>query len=229
KTSLPNRSSNFLPAPHWPRPSRSKHLRVALQDAYQGRERKDARGIRKKARAQKKRRQEMFPRRTPVTPSTRRSRFGRRASSSLDTTSRATPYRAPLALSASASRSARACSRGPSRIARPPSASMTPSMPPCDVSTTSAQASAPIVDLTLELLAISAVQLLQLADELLALTVDGVPIVVGQLAPLLQSLALKLTPLPFYAIPVHRRTPFHDCCGARCKARAKRATTVRSA
>src|ERR1700691_2385230 len=49
-----------------------------------------------------------------------------------------------------------------------------------------------------------AIALLDLAFELVALSVDGGQIVVGELTPLLFDLAFGLLPISFNAVPVHR-------------------------
>src|SRR5262245_44960488 len=57
--------------------------------------------------------------------------------------------------------------------------------------------------LTLGLVLREAILLLHLADELVALAVNDVELIVGQLAPLLLDLALELLPVAFDAIPIH--------------------------
>jgi hypothetical protein len=52
-----------------------------------------------------------------------------------------------------------------------------------------------------------AVALLKAAAEFRALTLDDVEIVVGELAPLLLSLAFELFPIAFNSIPIHRASP----------------------
>src|SRR5882757_6787865 len=68
----------------------------------------------------------------------------------------------------------------------------------------------PGIDLALRLVPRNAVALLQPAGELLALALDHIEVVVGELAPLLLSLALELFPVAFDTIPIHRFTP---CAG----------------
>jgi hypothetical protein len=65
----------------------------------------------------------------------------------------------------------------------------------------------PGIDLALGLVPRHAVALLKPAAELHALTLDDVEIVVGELAPLLLSLAFELFPIAFNSIPIHRVSP----------------------
>jgi hypothetical protein len=65
----------------------------------------------------------------------------------------------------------------------------------------------PGIDLALGLVSRHAVALLKPAAELRALTLDDVEIVVGELAPLLLSLAFELFPIAFNSIPIHRASP----------------------
>src|ERR1700692_4285972 len=60
-----------------------------------------------------------------------------------------------------------------------------------------------IVHFSLRLLFGDAVALLDPSDELVLLTADHLPIVVGQFAPFLAKLTAELLPYPFYLIPVH--------------------------
>src|SRR5262249_46078124 len=65
----------------------------------------------------------------------------------------------------------------------------------------------PVVDRLLGLLLLIAVALLQAAGEFLALAVDDIDVVVGELAPLLAQLAFRLGPVAFNLTQVHRGTP----------------------
>src|ERR1700730_13384528 len=62
----------------------------------------------------------------------------------------------------------------------------------------------PSVDLAFRLVLRNAIMLLQTAGELLALALDHIEVVVGELAPLLLSLAFELFPVAFNTIPIHR-------------------------
>jgi hypothetical protein len=72
----------------------------------------------------------------------------------------------------------------------------------------------PGIDLAFGVVPRHAVALLKPAAELRALTLDDVEIVVGELAPLLLSLAFELFPIAFNSIPIHRVSPvlFSRCC-----------------
>src|SRR5262245_41165124 len=61
----------------------------------------------------------------------------------------------------------------------------------------------PGVDFLLSLVLGVTVTLLQTSGEFLALALDDVEIVVGELAPLLLGLALELLPVSLHAIPIH--------------------------
>src|SRR5437763_16103719 len=61
----------------------------------------------------------------------------------------------------------------------------------------------PAVDLPLGFVPLKTVALLDPADELGALALDQIEIVIGELAPLLLHLAFQLFPISFYAIPIH--------------------------
>src|ERR1700694_5226121 len=74
----------------------------------------------------------------------------------------------------------------------------------CSRSSGSGQISQPAVDLPLGFIALNAVTLLDPADELGALALDQIEIVVGELAPLLLRFAFYLLPVSFHAVPVHR-------------------------
>jgi hypothetical protein len=65
----------------------------------------------------------------------------------------------------------------------------------------------PRVELPLRLIACDSVAFLNLADELLALTLNLIKIVVGELAPLFSYLALELRPLPFESVLIHSMPP----------------------
>jgi uncharacterized protein YjbJ (UPF0337 family) len=65
------------------------------------------------------------------------------------------------------------------------------------------QATRPVVDLLLGLVAGNAVVLLDLADELLALTRHAIDVVVSELAPLFLDLAGELLPVAFDTVPIH--------------------------
>src|SRR5688572_9136273 len=65
----------------------------------------------------------------------------------------------------------------------------------------------PVLDLALGLGLRDAVLLLDLADQLFALAVDLIEIVVGKLAPLLLDLAFELLPVALNLIPVHAVSP----------------------
>jgi hypothetical protein len=67
----------------------------------------------------------------------------------------------------------------------------------------------PGVDLLLRLVLGDAVALLDLADELGAAPLDGVEVVIGELAPLLLNAPAELLPIAFDAIPMEI-TPFAD-------------------
>jgi hypothetical protein len=69
------------------------------------------------------------------------------------------------------------------------------------------QTTLPFFDLPLRLFAGDAVVLLNPTHQLLALALDLVELVVGQLAPLLQGLAAELLPVAFDLIPVHGLPP----------------------
>src|SRR5215831_20001360 len=55
----------------------------------------------------------------------------------------------------------------------------------------------------LGLLTSPTVMLLELANQFLSVASDLVPLVIGELAPLLAQLAFELGPLPFDNVPVH--------------------------
>src|SRR3954469_9197886 len=61
----------------------------------------------------------------------------------------------------------------------------------------------PVADLLLGLLPRDAVRLLDPAQQQVALSRDHVELVIGELAPLLQRVALELLPVAFDAVPVH--------------------------
>ena len=61
----------------------------------------------------------------------------------------------------------------------------------------------PVVNVLLDLILGEAITLLDLSFELIAATVDGSEVIVGELAPLLLDLACDLLPISFNAIPVH--------------------------
>ena len=61
----------------------------------------------------------------------------------------------------------------------------------------------PFVDCALGLLFVVAIALLEDAEQFDALAVHDIDIVVGELAPLLLSLALELLPVAFNLIPIH--------------------------
>src|SRR6185295_15473979 len=61
----------------------------------------------------------------------------------------------------------------------------------------------PLLQLLLGLVLADAVRVLDLANQLVAITGDAVQVVVGELAPLLLHFALHLLPVAFDAIPVH--------------------------
>src|SRR5581483_2300093 len=64
----------------------------------------------------------------------------------------------------------------------------------------------PIVVVLLGLIAGVAVALLKLADELVLFASDGVPVIVGELAPFLAHLAFHLFPISLNSVPVHLNT-----------------------
>jgi hypothetical protein len=66
----------------------------------------------------------------------------------------------------------------------------------------------PAVDLALGLVLRNAIALLETAGELLALALDHVEVVIGELAPLLLNLAFELLPVSFNAIPIHHSLLF---------------------
>jgi hypothetical protein len=70
----------------------------------------------------------------------------------------------------------------------------------------SIQAARPFIDVALGLIALFAVDLLELAYELFALALDKIPVVVGELSPPLLCLTFELLPLASYAIPIHDRS-----------------------
>src|SRR6185436_18088115 len=61
----------------------------------------------------------------------------------------------------------------------------------------------PLLQLLLGLVLADAVRVLDLANQLVAITGDPVQVVVGELAPLLLHFALHLLPVAFDAVPVH--------------------------
>src|SRR5262249_212012 len=69
----------------------------------------------------------------------------------------------------------------------------------------------PGVDFLLSLVLGVTVTLLQTSSELLALALDDVEIVVGELAPLLLGLTLELLPVSLHAIPIHLSSPPYVC------------------
>src|SRR5205814_6514275 len=75
---------------------------------------------------------------------------------------------------------------------------------------------------------VPAVALLQLAEELVLLARDLLPIAVGQLAPLLPRLALHLIPASLDDVPVHRVPSFSraDCSRSGRRARKERASGI---
>src|SRR6185437_10163376 len=71
-----------------------------------------------------------------------------------------------------------------------------------------------------------AVVLLELSNELLAIAVDDIEVVVGDLAPSRLGFALILFPLPFQLVPVHLQPPFRSISTCRrrrmpCRRRGK--------
>src|SRR5438132_12286466 len=61
----------------------------------------------------------------------------------------------------------------------------------------------PSVDLALGLVLGEAVTLLQSSGQFLALALDHIEVIVGELAPFLLNLALELLPVAFDTIPIH--------------------------
>ena len=65
----------------------------------------------------------------------------------------------------------------------------------------------PVVNVLLDLILGEAVTLLNFSFELIAATVDGSEVIVGEFAPLLLDLACDLLPVSFNTIPIHWRPP----------------------
>src|SRR6266404_6998242 len=65
-----------------------------------------------------------------------------------------------------------------------------------------------VVDLLLCLIPLVAVAFLELAQELVFLAADNLPVIVGQLAPLCFGLPHKLLPVAFNHVPIHGLPPF---------------------
>src|SRR5687767_15898432 len=66
----------------------------------------------------------------------------------------------------------------------------------------------PVGELLLGLVLRDAVELLDPAQQHVALAGDDVELILGELAPLLQGIALELLPVAFDAVPVHGRFLF---------------------
>jgi hypothetical protein len=66
------------------------------------------------------------------------------------------------------------------------------------------QAPRPVIDFALHVIFGLAVSLLDLAFQLLTVTVDLIDLVIGKLAPLLLGVAFELLPVSLKALPVHR-------------------------
>src|SRR5690554_4842158 len=59
------------------------------------------------------------------------------------------------------------------------------------------------IDLSVSLILPDAVALLNFTLELLALAIDGLQVIIGQLAPMLLNISTKLLPISLDTIPIH--------------------------
>src|SRR5690349_8698195 len=93
----------------------------------------------------------------------------------------------------------------------------------CDGSVHVGLARLPLLQLLLGFILADAVRVLDLADQLVAITGDAVQVVVGELAPLLLHFSLHLLPVAFDAIPVHSVFLPLLCCRQRVRYTGARA------
>src|SRR5690242_15906984 len=79
----------------------------------------------------------------------------------------------------------------------------------------------PLVVVALGLIAGVPVTFLELAEELILLAADSLPVVVGQLAPFFAHLAGHLFPVAFNHVPVHSNTSSPTWCTRRTNGRLR--------